>query len=343
MGKNLDEILLDIEGKLPYFIKEYSKRMSSTTTMKTKIAYLNDILTFLEYCSKQLFHKDVVDITITDLATISDINIYDYLSYLGKYEKTFKNKAGKAVTKTYSNTEAGKCRKLSAIKSLYKKLYERKEISSNPLQDVMQKNPAYIGIRDRLTNEEVKALEKSVMEGVNINTELQIKAYERNKERDTCIMLIFLYSAIRVSELVNLNINDIDINNSTMTIVRKGNKRDKIPFADVVADFLNMYIIKRKNMEGISSKALFISQFKQRITTKTVENIIKKFALRANISKNVTPHTLRRTCLTAFYNRTKDIQALQRLAAHSNINTTIKFYASTSDEEFKEDVYNFTY
>jgi len=143
--------------------------------------------------------KDIIDITVSDLACISDIDIYDYLSYLGKYKKSFRNKAGNLITKTYTNTESGKCRKLSAIKSLYKKLYDRKEIKDNPLQNVTQKNPAYIGIRDRLTKEEVHAIEEAVMEGVNISTELQKKAYERNKIRDTSLLLIFLYSGIRVS------------------------------------------------------------------------------------------------------------------------------------------------
>lgn len=214
---------------------------------------------------------------------------------------------------------------------MYKKLYDRKEIKDNPLQNVTQKNPAYIGIRERLTKKEVHTIEEAVMEGVNISTELQKKSYERNKIRDTSLMLIFLYSGIRVYELTNLDIKDIDINNSTMTIIRKGNKRDKIPFPDVVAAFLNMYIDKRKSMQGITTNALFISQFKERITSKIVNNVVKKFATRVNISKTVTPHTLRRTCLTAFYNKTRDLDLVKRLAGHEHINTTLRFYASTSD------------
>ena len=343
MRKSLEELLLDVENKMPLFIKEYSKRISSTATIKTHLAYMNDILTFMEYCADSIFNKDIKEITADDLDSVTDIDIYDYLAYLSKYTKSFKNKAGDIVTRTYTNSEAGKCRKLSAIKSLYKKLYERKEISHNPLLTVTQNTPGYIGIKERLTKEEVQALEAAVMEGVNINTELCKKAYERNKFRDTAIMLIFLYSGIRVSELANLDIKDIDINNSTMTIIRKGKKRDKIPFPDIIADYLQKYIEERKKNTDIKTNALFISQFKDRITAKSINNIVKKYSARANITKPVTPHTLRRTCLTAFYNATKDVQTTQRLAGHSNANTTLKFYVSTSEEEFKEQVYNFNY
>lgn len=227
--------------------------------------------------------------------------------------------------------------------SLYKKLKDSNLIKNNPVLTVNQSTPPYIGIRERLSKEEVQALEYTVMQGLNIDTDLSKQAYERNKKRDTALMLIFLYSGIRVSELSNLNINDIDISNSTMTIVRKGNKRDKIPFPDVVADFLNEYINMRKNMKGISTNALFVSQFKSRITVKSIEIIIKKYADRANITKKVTPHTLRRTFLTTFYNATKDADATRRVAGHDNVNTTIKYYSSTSEEQFKEQLYRFNY
>lgn len=343
MSKNSDELLLEVEEKLPRYIKEYSKRISSTASKKTNIAYLSDILTFMEYCSMKLFSKDVLEITIEDLSTITDIDIYDYLNYLGKYTKTFYNKSGDPVTRTYTNSDSGKSRKLAALKSLYNKLFERNLIKNNPTLTVTQKSPKYIGIKDRLTKEEVQALENVVMEGMNITTELSMKAYERNRKRDTSLMLIFLYSGIRVSELANLNISDIDISNSTMKIVRKGQKKDKIPFPDVVADFLNDYISERKNMKDISTNALFVSQFKSRITVRSIENIVKKYAARANITKPVTPHTLRRTCLTHFYNATKDLDSTKRLAGHQNISTTMKFYASVGEEEFKEQIYNFSY
>ena len=343
MSKNNDELLLEIEGKLPRYIKEYSKRISSTSSVKTNIAYLSDILTFREYCSKKLFFKDVLDISIEDLNSVTDIEIYDYLSYLGKYTKTFYNKAGYPVTRIYSNSDTGKARKLAAIKSLYNKLYERNLVKNNPTLTVAQKSSKYIGIKDRLTKEEVQALENVLMEGININTDLSKKAYERNRKRDTALMLIFLYSGIRVSELSNLNITDIDISNSTMKIMRKGEKKDKIPFPDVVAEFLNEYINERKNMKDISTNALFVSQFKSRITVKSIENIVKKYAARANITKPVTPHTLRRTCLTHFYNATKDLDATKKLAGHENISTTMRFYASVGEEEFKEQIYNFRY
>ena len=343
MSENLDQMLLEAEKGFPRYVKEYSKRISSSTSKKTNIAYLNDIKTFFEYCSVSIFNKDISDITLSDLESITDIDIYDYLSYLGKYEKTFKNKAGHDVTMIFTNSESGKSRKLAAIKSLYKKLYDTKMIKNNPTLTVIQSTPAYIGIRERLTKDEVLALEKTVLEGLNIKTDLLEKAYERNKMRDTAIMLIFLYSGIRVSELAGLNIDDIDIPNSTINIIRKGQKRDKIPYPHVLADYLNDYLKFRKNMKDIHTTALFVSQFKERITSRSINNIIKKYAARANITKKVTPHTLRRTYLTHLYNKTKDISTLQRAAGHRNVSTTLKFYASVTEEEYINQLNNFSY
>lgn len=342
MSENLDELLIEAENRLPKYVKEYSKRISTVTSKKTNIAYLHDIQTFFEFCSSKLFQKEVLDITIDDLSKVTDIDIYDYLAYLGSYTKTYKNKAGNDVTRTFKNSASGKCRKLSAIKSLYKKLNETGKTKANPTITVEQNNTQYIGIKDRLSKEEVQALEKTVMDGLNIDTDLKEKAYERNRMRDTALMLIFLYSGIRVSELANLNVSDIDISNSTMSIIRKGQKRDKIPFPDVVADYLNDYIVSRKKLQ-VDTEALFVSQFKDRITSKSINNVVKKYAQRANITKKVTPHTLRRTFLTNFYNKTNDIDSLKRIAGHSNVSTTFKYYASVSDEKYAEQLYKFSY
>ncbi|AQR93099.1 tyrosine-type recombinase/integrase [Clostridium saccharoperbutylacetonicum] len=184
---------------------------------------------------------------------------------------------------------------------------------------------------------EVQALETTVLECLNISTELIQKAYERNKLSDTALMIIFLYSEIRVSDLANMNISDLDISNLTILIVRKGNKRDKIPYPDVVGEYLNY----RKNMKEIYTYALFVSQFRSRITIRAIEHIIEKYAARANITKKVTPHTLRRTFLTTFYNKTKDVDATRRVAGHSTVLTIMRHYASTSEEQFKEQLYNF--
>lgn len=134
------------------------------------------------------------------------------------------------------------------LKSFFKFLNERKWVKNNPVFVVKARPTQRVGIKERLTVDEVRALEQVVVEGTNIATALEKQAYDRNKERDTAIMLIFLYSGIRVSELAGLDIKDVNIANSTLSLVRKSGKLDKIPFPDVIADYLNSYIEKRKLM-----------------------------------------------------------------------------------------------
>lgn len=132
-----------------------------------------------------------------------------------------------------------------------------------------------------------------------------------------------LSSGIRVSELVNLNISDIDFDKNRINIIGKGDKERVVMFSDKA----KYYICKYLNNRNDNNKALFISVRKphSRIGKRRVEKIISDIKLNSNIDKKVTPHSFRHTMATNMIKAGANITTVQKLLGHSNINTTLLY------------------
>src|SRR5690606_38863578 len=136
------------------------------------------------------------------------------------------------------------------------------------------------------------------------------KAFHKHtKVRDFAILSLFLGTGIRISELVGLNVDDIDFNNNAFKIIRKGGNKVILYFNDEVADALKEYIVFRSKIKNLNSneKAMFLSIQNKRINVRSVENLVKKYAHYVTPLKNITPHKLRSTFGTNLYRETNDI------------------------------------
>ncbi len=154
--------------------------------------------------------------------------------------------------------------------------------------------------------------------------------------RDKCIIQLLYASGLRVSELVALNTDSID-DNIIKVIQGKGGK-DRITYIDPnTIELINTYINSRYDVE----KALFINKSKNRLTSRSIERIIKKYASMANINKKVTPHTLRHSFATHLLQNKANIVVIKDLLGHSNLSTT-QIYTNLSDE-YKEEIYKKSY
>ena len=122
-----------------------------------------------------------------------------------------------------------------------------------------------------------------------------------NTQPNIAISLFFLGTGIRVSELVGLDINDVNLETSGISIIRKGGNEDIVFFNDEVNECISRYLTYRKNIETLDGheKALFLSSQRRRITVRSVENLVKKYSGRINALKKITPHKLRSTYGTA--------------------------------------------
>ena len=165
----------------------------------------------------------------------------------------------------------------------------------------------------------------------------------RNYKRDFAITALFLNCGLRLSELVGININDIDFDENKMTVIGKGNKERVIYLnkscINAIKDYLSSRpspsLIKRDSKS--SDKALFLSEQKRRISNRTVQLIITKELKLAGLgSKNLSVHKLRHTAATLMYQYGNvDIRALQELLGHQSISTT-EIYTHVSNEQVRD-------
>ena len=158
--------------------------------------------------------------------------------------------------------------------------------------------------------------------------------HEKNNVRDLAMMQLMLGTGIRVSECVGLNLSDLDFNNNGIRIHRKGGKNVTIYFSDEVESGLRAYLEERKLKIPASGheEALFLSMQNKRISVRSVEKMVKKYASRVTPLKHITPHKLRSSYGTNLYQETGDIYLVADVLGHSDVNTTKKHYAALEEE-----------
>ena len=174
-----------------------------------------------------------------------------------------------------------------------------------------------------------------LVENGQLQTEHQKKYNEHTRARDLAILTLFLGTGIRVSELVGINIDDIDFSINGFLVTRKGGNQAILYFPDEVARVLRDYLKVRMEMTPAPGheEALFLSLQNRRISVRAVQNMVKKYAsLAAPLKKKLSPHKLRSTFGTNLYHETGDIYLVADVLGHSDVNTTRRHYAAMSDD-----------
>ena len=162
------------------------------------------------------------------------------------------------------------------------------------------------------------------------------------------MLSLFLGTGIRISECVGLNRDDVNFNDNSFVVTRKGGDSAILYFSDEVANSLKRYLdwldgeIAEKTPFGLrvtDKDALFVSSKGTRITPRAVEMMVKKYASVTTTFKRITPHKLRSTYGTNLYRETHDIFVVADVLGHKDVNTTRKHYAAMS-EDIRRDVVN---
>lgn len=146
--------------------------------------------------------------------------------------------------------------------------------------------------------------------------------------RDRALLELAYSSSLRASETVSLNVEDVDFKHLRMRIKRKGGKTAYIPITPRAAEFVESYVGNRK------SGALFLNRYNKRISTRSFQKIVKKYAL-SSIFKDISPHTLRHSKATHLLNSGMDIRILQKFLGHSSIRAT-QIYTHLNIEELSK-------
>ncbi len=318
--------LREVMEELPPFMKQYFRGIEEYTASRTRLAYAYDIRLFFEFLQKKnpaLKDTEIKDFPLSVLDMVKREDIEEYLEYLSLYEKE---------EKEVTNDERGKARKLSALRSMYKYFFTSELIKTNAPSLV---SPPKIHQKEiiRLEPDEVANLLDMVEEGEKL-TKNQLRFHNITKYRDVAILTLMLGTGIRVSELVGLDINNIDFNTHGILIRRKGGKESTVYFGDEVNDALNDYLEIRSKMipEPGSENALFLSIQNKRMCVRSVENMVKKYASNLTSIKKITPHKLRSTYGTSLYRETGDIYLVADVLGHKDVNTTKKHYAAIEDD-----------
>ena len=270
---------------------QYEKKLSSHTIN----AYMHDLKNFIDY-----IHTTY---KIEELKNIKSLYIREYIQILGTYISN-----DLIVEKKSSSIN----RSISSIKSFFKYLMSN---------DLIEKDPTKIIISPKQTREI-----PSILSITEIN--ILLDRLDTNKTidiRDKAIISLLYSCGLRVSELINLTLTNLFIEDDVVKIFGKGNKERIVPFGFKAKDDVLIYINKvrpvharRSNTKGI----LFLSNRGSLLSRKTVWNIVKNRTKEGGITKNVSPHTFRHSFASHLLEGGAGLRVVQELLGHSSISTT---------------------
>ncbi len=283
---------------------------------KTVHEYYLDLRVFFRYLKQKRgladgIPFDEIPINDIDIAFVKSITLSDAYDFL-MYTVQERPKHGNSDNSEIGLAAASRARKVSALRSFFKYLTDKAHLlQHNPLQNleypsVRRSLPKYLTVDESI----------ALLEAVD----------GQFKERDYCILMLFLNCGLRVSELCGLNISDIKENQ--IRILGKGNKERMLYLNDACIDAINRYLpcrIKPNNNSG-NAGALFVSRQRNRIRKTSVELLVKKYIGMAGLdTSKYSAHKLRHTAATMMYKNGVDIRTLQDVLGHENVNTTMVY------------------
>ena len=279
------------------------------------IQKLDDFYIYLEnkgysYNTINSYKKDLK--LFKDYCNNIDIKLIDY-NFLRKYLQFLHDK---------KYTASSISRHISSLKSFFKYLTKNEFIKDNPCL--------------LITNPKV---EKKLPNYINYN-DLEILFTVPNKNdvlglRNLLILELLYSCGIRVSELVNIKISDIDFSNKRILILGKGKKERFVLYGKVCSKLLDEYLIKSRSKLNKNNEYLLLNKFGNKITDRAIRMIIDDIVKKSSLKLNISPHTLRHTFATHLLNEGADLKIVQELLGHENIATT-GIYTHVSNERLRK-------
>lgn len=281
---------------------------------KTVSEYYLDLRTFFRYIKQKrgLVPPDakfetikIDDVDLNLVKTIDLTQVFEYMNFLSVER---------------GNSAKTRARKVSSLRSFFRYLTDKTgKLSKNPVQEL-----------------ETPKLKKTLPKYLNLEQclELLSSVEGKNSVRDYCILVLFLNCGMRLSELVDLNMDDIHFSSSTVKITGKGNKERIVYLNDACTDALKRYLAVRPKEGLIDRNALFISGQRKRISPKTVQFLVKKYLAKIDLGgPGYSVHKLRHTAATLMYQQGHvDIRVLKDILGHENLGTT-EIYTHVSNEQ----------
>ena len=285
----------DIKSFLNYLIVE--KGFSENT----KVAYQNDLTQLADFVEGEATRRGV-------MPSWASFNRQDTLSYLLNLKE-----------RNYAATTVA--RKVAAAKSFFNFLLAEDKIRENPTENISSPK---VGkpLPDAISISQVRQL-----------LERPAKLKTPEAKRDGAMLELLYASGMRVSELVSLNLGDVDTEDGYVRCFGKGSKERMIPIYPKLAQVIEKYIteVRPQLAHNDTERALFLNRRGDRLTRQGLWQILKGYAKSAGLGKMVTPHTLRHSFATHMLSGGADLRSVQELLGHANISTTQIYTHLTSE------------
>lgn len=272
-------------------------------SQNTILEYRMDLLQFFRYVADQ---RNIAEagFRFADADFIRSIQLSEMYGFIAYHQESLHNSPGT------------RCRKIVSIRQFWKYLKSKAHVIENNIAEELEtpKLPKRI-VRCMTLEESMRLLIES----------------SSNSARDNCIITIFLNCALRLSELAALNVEQID--SDVLTVIGKGNKERKIYLTPAVKQALSKWLPIRQMMH-VDTNALFVSRNHNRLTTRSIQNVVKKHIVASGIDPSgLSTHKLRHTAATLMYKYGHvDIRSLQQILGHESIATT-EIYTHVDDNQ----------
>lgn len=222
----------------------------------------------------------------------------------------------------YGYSKSSVARKLSSINSFFKFLCAHGILNSNPANGLhtpksKRELPSFLG------EHEIADL----MVLLNRSTTLEL--------RDASILELLYSTGIRASELIGLNIHDIDLHSDIIRVKGKGRRERVLPYGRPAKKALTQYLERRSELNPKETQAVFLNRFGRRLSTRSLQRIVKKYLARVASIRRKSPHTLRHSFATHLLDRGADLRAVQELLGHKSLATT-QIYTHITVKKLKE-------
>lgn len=266
----------------------------------------NTISTYINNISKFL------EFVSKNINKVTDSDIRKYLEYLDKEGISSKSIANK----------------ISSLKTFYKYLLIDKVIEKSPL--------------DKIELPKIKKTLPKVLSEKDINLLLNIELNDKFDYRNKAMIEVLYATGLRISELVNLKINNINFDQDYIKTLGKGSKERIVPIGEYAKYYLKIYLYTYRNdfLRNKESEYVFISNQGKKMTRQTFFILLKKLAKKQGIKTDFSPHTLRHSFATHLLKYGADLRSIQELLGHSSISTT-QIYTHVENEKLKNEYKNF--
>ncbi|HZG71076.1 MAG TPA: tyrosine recombinase XerS [Chondromyces sp.] len=346
--------LQEMVKTMPYYVAEYVDDKLDHRSPSTLLNYLHEYKLFFEWLMAEGITeaRDMKDIPLSTLENLSLESAQSFFKYVQRRDISVSKTETKKPEKVSVN------RKISALRSLFRYLTAQTENEDGEPyfhRNVMQKIEVHkvketLGARAnkisaKILHEDDDLLLLDYVKNQYIN-ELPEKSRQRSyflrdKERDLAVLSLFLGSGIRVNELVNLRLRDLDFKENIIHVVRKGGKLDTVAVIPQSMEDLQQYLSVRKeryNAEEDENSYVFLAKRKGAgvpLSVRAVQMLVKKYTKAFTKNKSLAPHKLRHTYATRLMEETNDIHLLMRQLGHSST-TTATLYSNPQQEKAKQ-------